>query len=191
MARQSADPDADVVTVLLEQQVAPGFEAEFQAWFAGLRAAAERSPGHLGSGLLRPAHGGDKWHVLHRFSDEEAYLAWLDSPERAHWLAAIDTDHHRLSTHRVLHGTEGWFAPAPLAPPRWKMAIGSFLAILPITLTANLLLLPHLTTIPTPVRTLVIAALFSVLMTYVAMPIVSKALRGWLYPKPPAPPIGR
>jgi antibiotic biosynthesis monooxygenase (ABM) superfamily enzyme len=60
------------------------------------------------------------------------------------------------------------------------MAISATLAIYPISLVGGYVLVPRLTALPLAVSSAVIACVFNVLMTYVAMPAVSRALRGWL-----------
>ncbi len=79
-----------------------------------------------------------------------------------------------------------------MPPPKWKMALLSILAIYPLLL----IVLPLMGTvfdIPYPsvpitigsefvVRTLVTAVILVTLMTWVAMPFLTKLFRGWLYP---------
>ena len=60
------------------------------------------------------------------------------------------------------------------------MAISSGLAIFPISLVGNALLGPILVDLHFVLRTAAFAVVFSTLMTYVAMPAVSRLLRGWL-----------
>ncbi|MEV6066230.1 hypothetical protein AB0L82_06745 [Nocardia sp. NPDC052001] len=69
-------------------------------------------------------------------------------------------------------------------PPRWKQAVASGLAIFPISLLGNAVLGPLLAGAPLVLRTLVFTVLFSVLMTFAALPAVSGLLRGWLAPHP-------
>jgi uncharacterized protein len=44
-------------------------------------------------------------------------------------------------------------------------------------------ILPRLTTWPLLLRSIVLPVVLLSLMTYVVMPVVTKALRGWLYPQ--------
>ncbi|MGW4840374.1 hypothetical protein [Streptomyces globisporus] len=68
-----------------------------------------------------------------------------------------------------------------MAPPRWKMALAAFAAVLPISLLGNGLLGPALRAWPLVARVLALAFLFSTLMTYLMMPAVTLVLRRWLY----------
>ncbi|MFC8916877.1 antibiotic biosynthesis monooxygenase [Streptomyces sp. NPDC047821] len=175
--------DAGEVTLLIARQVEPGYEDVFEQWAKGILDSASHFPGHLGYGLFRPSRDGAPWFLVHRFRDAEACGAWQESPERAAWFANCEGHRHTEIARRTLTGMETWFAkPGSTrpAPPRWKMAISATLAIYPITLLGGHLLVPHLTTLPLVLSSAVIAGIYNVLMTYAAMPAVSRLLRRWL-----------
>jgi antibiotic biosynthesis monooxygenase (ABM) superfamily enzyme len=81
-------------------------------------------------------------------------------------------------------GLETWFAlpgrTAP-APPRWKMAVVTVLAIVPLVLAMNVLVLPQLTGWPVVARTLVFSGTLTTLMTWVVMPRMTRLFRRFLY----------
>ncbi|MFD7619242.1 hypothetical protein [Streptomyces sp. NPDC059802] len=80
---------------------------------------------------------------------------------------------------------EAWFAePGSTrpAPPPWKTAISAPLAIYPISVLGSLFLVPHLRAVPLLLSNAIVACVFNVLKTYVAMPLVSRLLRNWLTP---------
>lgn len=60
------------------------------------------------------------------------------------------------------------------------MALAAFAAILPIALVGNGLLGPTMSAPPLLARVLILAMLFSTLMTYRMMPTVTSRLRRWL-----------
>src|SRR5262245_59483199 len=71
--------------------------------------------------------------------------------------------------------------PAPRAhPPRWKMVVVTLLAIYPLISLVQLLLVPLLEDLPSPVRTLVTSVLLVCLMTYLVMPLMTHLFSGWL-----------
>ncbi|MFE5941830.1 antibiotic biosynthesis monooxygenase [Streptomyces sp. NPDC056480] len=177
--------DTGEVTLLIARRVEPGYEAAFELWARGILDSAAAFPGHLGYGLFRSSGGDAPWFLVHRFRDEAACRAWQESPERAAWFAGCEGHHHTEIARRTLTGMETWFAkPGSTrpAPPRWKMAISATLAIYPISLLGSLLLIPRLTGLPLLLSSAIVACVFNVLMTYVAMPAVSRLLRGWLTP---------
>ncbi|NXY94861.1 antibiotic biosynthesis monooxygenase [Streptomyces sp. BR123] len=175
--------DNGEVSLLIARQVEPGYEAAFETWARGILETAASFPDHLDYGLFRPAREGAPWFLVHRFRDEAALQRWQDSAERAAFFADCEGHHHTETARRELHGMETWFSKpgtARPAPPRWKMAISSGLAIFPISLVGNAVLGPYLIDANSVLRTAVFAAVFSTLMTYVAMPVVSRLLRPWL-----------
>ncbi|MGW7200205.1 antibiotic biosynthesis monooxygenase [Streptomyces chryseus] len=175
--------DSDEVTLLIARRVEPGYEEVFEQWARGILDSASRFPGHLGYGLFRSSGDGAPWFLVHRFRDAEACRSWQESPERAAWFDRCEGHQHIEIARRVLTGMETWFAkPGSTrpAPPRWKMAISATLAIYPITLLGGWFLVPHLTALPVALGGAVLACVYNVLMTYVAMPTVSRLLRGWL-----------
>src|SRR5881628_2522223 len=43
-------------------------------------------------------------------------------------------------THRPLHGLEAWFRSPQAPPPKWKMAVATFLGVFPVAMILNLTL---------------------------------------------------
>jgi antibiotic biosynthesis monooxygenase (ABM) superfamily enzyme len=162
---QTAEP----VTVTVARRVHVGREHEFEQWYDGIIGAACRYPGFLGSGVLRPHTAG-----LER---------WENSPERAEWLRRADDMVEETGVARV-SGLETWFSlpgrTAP-APPRWKMALVTLAAIVPLVLLMNLTVLPLLSGWPLVARTLVFSGTLTGLMTWVVMPRMTRLFRRFLY----------
>ncbi|MFF2774246.1 antibiotic biosynthesis monooxygenase [Streptomyces sp. NPDC058052] len=177
--------DSGEVNLLIARRVEPGHEAAFERWAKGILDCAATFPGHLGYGFFRSAGGDAPWFLVHRFRDAEACRTWQESPERAAWFAGCEGHHHTEIARRRLTGMETWFAePGSTrpAPPRWKMAVSATLAIYPISVLGSLFLVPRLTALPVLLSSAVVACVFNVLMTYAAMPAVSRLLRRWLTP---------
>ena len=77
-------------------------------------------------------------------------------------------------------------APAPSRmppPPRYKMAVLTWLAVYP-TLTVILAVLQPLGVLrtPLPLRTLIVTVILVPLVVYVLVPTLTRALAGWLQP---------
>lgn len=174
---------AQPVTVTVARQVAAGREREFEDWYGGIIAAASRFPGFLGAGILRPHTADADWHVVYRFADPTALQRWETSEERAGWLRKAENLVEETGVSHVT-GLETWFAlpgrTAP-APPRWKMALITLLAIVPLVLLMNLTMLPLLSGWPLIGRTLVFSGTLTGLMTWVVMPRLTRLFRRFLY----------
>lgn len=180
----SASPaEPEPVTVTVARRVAPGMEPEFETWYDGIIGCAARFPGFLGAGILRPNEAGQDWHVVYRFADEESLHRWEVSAERADWLHRAEAFAEETGVQRV-SGLETWFSlpgrTAP-APPKWKMASVTILAIIPLVLLMNVLVLPLLEGWPLLARTLVFSGTLTGLMTWVVMPRFTRLFRRFLY----------
>jgi antibiotic biosynthesis monooxygenase (ABM) superfamily enzyme len=185
------------VTVLYSRRVKPGREADFEAWARGIVAAARQFPGHLGASVL-DAPGSREYHILFSFADRRSLRAWLDSEERRRWLARggelLEADRGL----QQLTGLETWFklpganVPTMKPPPRWKMWLVSIVAVYPLVLAFQALLVPRMAGLPLPLRALMFPLVLLTLMTFVVMPVVTRVLRRWLGPRHDAePPQGQ
>jgi len=183
--RPAAD---DSVTVLYSRRVKPGREADFEAWARGIVAAARQFPGHLGASVL-DAPGSREYHILFSFADRRSLRAWLESAERHRWLARgrdlLEADRGL----QQLTGLETWFklpgsnVPTMKPPPRWKMWLVSLVAVYPLVLAFQVLLVPRMTKLPLPLRALLFPLVLLTLMTFVVMPMVTRLLHRWLGPR--------
>lgn len=193
------------VTVSITRTVAPGHRDEMQAWIRAGSALASRFDGFLGHGWVRPAADSQEWHMLYRFADEASLAAWEASPQRAWWLGAAQGLVGESRVERRT-GIEGWFdrpvttdtqdlRPAPPAPPRWKQMGVIFLVFFPLSLAVNWLGKEYLGDWPLPLRVLASVLVMTPVMTYVALPWMTRRLEWWLHGEP-APwrrvsPVGR
>jgi antibiotic biosynthesis monooxygenase (ABM) superfamily enzyme len=190
-ARPAAD---DPVTVLYSRRVKPGREADFEAWARGIVAAARQFPGHLGASVL-DAPGSREYHILFSFADRRSLRAWLDSEERRRWLARVGELLEADRGLQQLTGLETWFklpganVPTMTPPPRWKMWLVSLIAVYPMVLAFQALVVPRMARLPLPLRALVFPLVLLTLMTFVIMPMVTRALRRWLGPRHDQEPV--
>lgn len=83
-------------------------------------------------------------------------------------------------------GLETWFTlpdkKAIVPPPKWKMAIVSFIGAYCISLLASFILGHYLRLQPL-LFNLFMTIILVIGLTYFAMPLLSRLLRRWLYPK--------
>jgi antibiotic biosynthesis monooxygenase (ABM) superfamily enzyme len=190
-ARPAAD---DPVTVLYSRRVQPGREADFEAWSRGIVAAARQFPGHLGASVL-DAPGSREYHILFTFADRRSLRAWLDSDERRRWLVRVGELLEADRGLQQLTGLETWFklpgsnVPTMTPPPRWKMWLVSLVAVYPLVLAFQVLVVPRMARLPLPLRALVFPLVLLTLMTFVVMPMVTRALRRWLGPRHDQEPV--
>jgi hypothetical protein len=183
------------VTVSITRHVAPDRVDQMVAWVRAGSSLAERFPGFLGTGWVRPSVTSDEWHMLYRFDSSESLARWEASSQRTWWLeSAQGIVGESLRERRT--GIEGWFdppqeyaaedlaSPPPPAPPRWKQAVMIWTAFFPLSLLTGLLLshaAPGLSLVP---RVLVTTVLMTPVMTYVVLPQLTRRLEWWLQGRP-------
>lgn len=183
------------VTVSITRHLDPGREHEMVSWIQAGIALAERFPGFLGAGWVRPESDSETWHMLYRFDDHEALDAWESSHERQWWrdsaggLGVVESRMERRT------GIEGWFDDptnrdvrdlrlAPAAPPRYKQAVVIWLAFFPLSLLVSWLFGQLAPDLPLVERALVSTIAMTPVMTYVVLPRMTRALGWWLQGRP-------
>jgi uncharacterized protein len=179
---------AEPITVSITRIVDPERAKEVAAWARAGQDLLSASPGYLGSGWIRPDPHSPEWHMLFRFADAESLAQWENSPERAWWVAsALGMVEH--SPVELRTGIEGWFdeptsveviTTRPPVPPRWKQMIAIFLVFYPLSLGANWALSGFTQHWALPLRVLLLVVIVSPIMTYLALPFVTRVLRPWL-----------
>lgn len=182
-------PDSDgPVTVIVHRRVKPGTEKWFEEWLHGIIVEAKKFPGHLGVNVIRPPNAATGDYVLIFRFDTYAHLrAWEESPIRAEWASrAEEFTIGKLHMRRVT-GLEYWFdAPGQAGTlPRHKMVLVTVLGIYPLLILLVPTLRSLLHGLPELIAGLVSALVLVGLMTYAVMPLLTRLLAPWLFPKPP------
>lgn len=193
-AVDAASPEAapGPVTVVVARRARKGREHELEAWLRECIAVTARFPGYDGASVLRPRGATQPEHVLiFRFESYEHLRGWQTSRERDEMLAKAEplTEHVEV---RTAQGLEPFFdLPSERAappPPRWKMAVVTWITLYPLIVGVGIATSPLLGTLPFAVATLVTSAATVVLMTWLAMPRMTRLFARWLYPSPPGSP---
>lgn len=180
-----SDPPA---TVDILQRVKPGCEAAFEIVLADLIEAATAFEGHLGVNIFRPTdHAHPEYRIVFKFDRISHLKQWETSPIRQKLLeraSRLTVDAGQTS---ILTGLETWFTlpqkPGLPPPPRYKMMVISGITIYVLINLINVLVVPLIIPLPALLRTFVVTLLMVAIMTYVAMPRMTKLFAGWLYPK--------
>jgi len=173
---------------MVERKIPKGKEAEFVELLRGLIAASSNFSGYRGTDLFTPLlSGDDQYRVIFSFDNMLTLKRWEASEERAHWVERIDALVDLPAKLQVITGLETWFAfpraRAMVPPPRFKMAIVTWLAITPLIIFSNYLTRPILGGIAMPLQILASTPFVVLIMTYLWMPLIAKIFSGWLYPQ--------
>jgi hypothetical protein len=175
------------VTVCILRQARRGREQELEQIIMGITAAAMRFPGHLGTTIFRPSDPDDReYRIIFKFDRLSNLRAWEASEVRHRWLELANPLIEGRDRVQVVTGLETWFTLPKghglTPPPRHKMVIASFLAIFPLVKFTALLVTPLFSPLP-PLLADVLSSIFvCIVMTYVAMPQMTRLLAPWLYP---------
>ena len=183
------DKEQKGVTVIVTEHVQDDHRSAFEHELAEVIAALVAMQGNLGVNVIRPEKNTEPYHIIYKFDTPEHMEAWRSSETHMHWcdrkreLTVVPTSMN------ILSGLETWFSlPGPVVtppPPKYKMAFVSWCAIFPIISILFLTMMPILTPLPFPLPGAVIAAIAILLMTYLMMPLATRAFAGWLYPNLP------
>ena len=172
------------VTAVASRRVKSGKEQEFEEWVSGILSAAEEFPGYLGSNVIRP-RDDDEFQIVFKFDHASNLKRWEESDERHAWLRQVQPLVHEENV-RVLTGLETWFTlpsrPGEPAPPRYKMAVVTWIAVFPLATAIFAVTQPLLGGLPVVIRTLVFTLIMVTTMTYVVMPRMTRLFSFWLYP---------
>jgi len=172
------------IHIAIIRRVRPGCEAEFQEALREFFQTSFSHGGVLGASMLIPPPGSAtrEYGILRTFASEMERDAFYESPmfkgweERARKLTEGDP------VYRQLNGLEAWFRSSHNPPPRWKMAVATFLGVFPVAMVLNLTLGPLIRSWPFLISSAVFNACMVMLLTWVVMPSVTRILHRWLQP---------
>lgn len=178
------------VTVLISRQVKPGCESEFERVMNQIMAVAATFKGHLGAQLVHP---GDEqgaydslYHIVLAFDSESNLTIWQNSPARSLGLAAAAPFIEGQELVRQVSGLAHWFQPPAgpkhVSPPRWKIAIITWLGIFPTVYMLFYLLGDILAPWSLFTRIMLLTVIVVGLMTWVVAPQLTRLCKPWLFP---------
>lgn len=173
------------IHVAITRRVRPGCEAEFQRSLLEFFQASFAEGGVLGAILLvpLPGSGSREYGILRTFQSEQERDAFYDSPGFKAWDERARTLTEGEPAYRPLEGLEAWFRGPAGPPPRWKMALLTWIAVWPVSSVVPALLArlvnPALHSVVFPALA---AGGIVVVLTWLAMPVVVKLAQRWLQP---------
>ncbi|MBL9139909.1 MAG: antibiotic biosynthesis monooxygenase [Verrucomicrobiales bacterium] len=178
------------IHVAITRRVRPGREAEFQQALRDFFQASFDHGGVLGATMIVPSPGSDsrEFGILRTFADERERDAFYASPLFKSWeTRCTPLTESNSWTYQPLHGLEAWFRSPHPPPPKWKMAVATFLGVLPVAMFLSVTLGPWIKDWPFLVRNAVFNAAVVTILSWLVMPVVTRLLRGWLQPRPQSP----
>jgi antibiotic biosynthesis monooxygenase (ABM) superfamily enzyme len=172
------------IHIAITRRVRPGCEAEFQEALREFFQTSFTHGGVLGASMLIPPPGSAtrEFGILRTFHNEQERDAFYASPMFKEWDARARKLTEGEPVYRQLHGLEAWFRSPHNPPPRWKMAVATFLGVFPVAMVLSLTLGPLIRSWPFLISNAVFNACVVTLLTWVVMPLVTRILHRWLQP---------
>ncbi len=182
----SVEPAGGPITVVVRRRVKTGSEAGFETSMREFIAFALASPGNLGIHVIRPDPGESReYTVVDRFADQSAREAFKRSSGYGEWMRRLRAFTEEEPHIKELGGLAGWFTlpgqPHVGPPPRYKMAVATFIGAYPLTSA-----LPPLGTFLLPgwhplLTNVIVTALIVIALTWLIMPNLTRLLKAWLF----------
>ena len=174
------------VTVVTSRRVKPGREAEFEAWLDGIGNEAAKFPGFLARRITRPQdHEHPEYVIVFKFTSYSTLRGWTESAVRHAWLEKVKPLVLDDFKETALTGMETWFTvpskPGLPPPPKYKMAVVTFLVVFPLSLALGTWLVPVLSFLPWPLPSFITTVGMIALMTWLLMPRATWLFKKWLY----------
>ena len=176
----------EAIHIAITRRVRRTHIAEFERALADFASQSLAEPGTRGVHCLHPppGSGSTEYGILRSFASAAERDAFYAGPIYRGWLERIKPMVEGEPSYRQLDGLEAWFRDShgPM-PPRWKMALLTWLAVWPVSMLVPALLLAILgPNFPQMLAAGIIAAGIVVILTWVAMPLLVSIAHRWLHP---------
>jgi len=173
------------IHIAITRRVRPGCEAEFQQALRGFFQTSLAHGGVLGVTMIVPPPGSDsrEFGILRTFADEKERDAFYKSSNFEAWRQRVTPLTEGEPVYRQLHGLEAWFRSSGDPPPLWKMAVATYLGVLPVVMILGLTLGPAISSWNFLLNNIVFNLCVVALLTWIVMPLITRALHSWLQPK--------
>lgn len=173
-------------SVVVTSRVRPGSEEWFLVRQGQMQTAQARLPGYLGQRDQAPIPGvNPDWVAVVAFDSPEHLKAWLDSPERAAFLADTDGHIESYDCRPAASAFESWFTGIQTVgppPPAWKFNAIVLLVLYPVVMAEIIWLNPALAFLGVSISTFIGNTISVAATGFILIPIASKLLSWWLVP---------
>jgi antibiotic biosynthesis monooxygenase (ABM) superfamily enzyme len=173
-----------MVHAAIMRVVRPGREPEFEALIQQFFEEAARQPGVCGAYLIRPIVGSHsrEYGILRSFHSKEDRDRFYGSDVYRRWNDAVAPLVEGGPQRRELHGLEAFFHGNAPPPPRWKMALLTWVGVNPAVYIFSNAVPAVFGELPMLVRLLLVNAFVVASLAWVFMPALTKLFSRWLRP---------
>ena len=180
----------DPVTLVISELVRPQRIGDYEGWAHGLHQVLRTVPGFRGIDVIRPSdHSHPEYVTILKFDSYDTLRAWQTSETYRGWLAKLADLIVGTSDYQHGAGLELWFTrpqglPGLASPPFYKQVIVGIIGVYPLILLFDHLLRPLTRDLPRALGILVVVVPVTIVLTYPVLPLLTKLLNRWLYPRP-------
>ena len=174
-------PRTDAVTLISAVRLRQGTEEAHRRLHENAVAAAGAGGGLVRHQLIPALAGAQPETVaLLTFHSRDALDRWMRSAKRRDILRAMSALTESERTVNVVGGYAGWFSPPGAAPKQWKQAIAVVAGLIPVSLLVTAVRQSIAPDIPLWVLVPLNAVANVAILTWLVMPLITRALRRWL-----------
>jgi len=174
------------IHIAITRKIKPGCEADFQQVLKEFFQTSFAHIGVRGASMLVPPPGSPspEFGILRTFANARERDDFYSSPMFQAWEEKIKPLTEGEPARRQLNGLEAWFRSSQNPPPRWKMALLTWVAVWPVSMAVPAALYPLIgQSVPNALFAGAVAGGIVLVLTWLAMPILVKLTKGWLSPK--------
>ena len=173
---------AQPIHVAITRRIKPGHEAEYEEALRDFLKTSFTQAGVHGANMLVPTPGSTsrEFGILRTFASADERDAFYQSPTFKAWDERVKPLTEGDPVHRQLTGLEAWFRDPKGPPPTWKMAVATYLGVVPVVMVLALTLGPLIRSWNFVLNNFVFNAFVVALLTWVVMPLITRALHRWL-----------
>lgn len=171
------------IHVAITRRIKPGCEAEFQTALTNFFKTSFAQTGVHGAAMLTPPPGSNsnEYGIIRTFANEHERKSFYESPLFLEWKEKVAPLTEGQPTYKQLHGLEAFFrSQTSPNPPRWKMAVATYLGVVPVTIFTSQTVGRFLKGENYFVANLLGNACVVFLLAWVVMPLVTRMLKRWL-----------
>ncbi|MEM7469647.1 MAG: antibiotic biosynthesis monooxygenase [Pseudomonadota bacterium] len=182
-SNNTAPPKDTDFHIAITRIALPGKEKIFEVALREFAAESLEFPGTTGVHIIRPPEGSSsrEFGILRSFLDKAHADEFYDSEIFHHWMAKTAGLTEAESIKRELHGLECFFRqPASSGPPRWKMALVTWVGVFPTVVFWIAALNEFEISFGMVGRIGMATVLTVITLTWAVMPLLVRALSRWL-----------
>lgn len=172
-----------LIHVAITRRIKPGCEVEFQKALTEFFKTSFAHTGVHGVAMLTPPPGShsNEYGIIRTFASEEERRSFYASPLFLAWKEKVAPFTEGEPTYKDLHGLEAFFRGQTASdPPRWKMAVATYLGVVPVTIFTSQTVGRVLKDQNFLVANLIGNAGVVFLLAWVVMPLITRILKRWL-----------